>query len=612
MTTSLFYYCLDDRGSDLKYLPDDLAAGIFYPVDLNAYHISKTKKLNHEIAKEFFSQSEINSIFDKVTNILVKAMHDKELFSFLDNKQHVDVNPLFICLRQLIVLYGGIAAKIYEVNGIISSNDNRKKILLETQLGHDTFLPIVDYYDVLKVYFLNQTKFINKPNKEGGKLDKKANISSKTYKHKIISHIIQLNNYLSDKLGNSQSDVAVVSTKNTSEYYKGLFSLRKRRWPKIIQHTNNGRAHSSSGKGYLRRALAKLNRVIYDELDIITDYNSFCTLIDKTYLKYIDHLECHIESALLNISQSSNPNTNNSNRYIITRATLKPDYLAYIYQKYAQGYKVITQQYADGTDAGTLQQTIAIYRSTPISDILIYDNDLCMKANRNYINNHPSITKGKNFFTKGDILLKRKDYTKSSQWKQKRIKSIAYLPTTYTGHLREGPHREINDIVCWEVQKNILNSLLKLDDVDVVFKAHPKSKFQRIHRLQLEYCKAKNIRIEYEPLDKVVSKLDLVITDYYASGMISCMYKNMPLIYLDFGYNKFFDETFELCSKSFHYIKASVHDYSWKDDLTSLSRQIIAGQDYDKYYFVKRYKKKKLYQNLRHIMNSNRGYTQPF
>ena len=147
---------------------------------------------------------------------------------------------------------------------------------------------------------------------------------------------------------------------------------------------------------------------------------------------------------------------------------------------------------------------------------------------------------------------------------------LVYLPTSYTGHLRLGTLRELNDLVHWNMQKKVLQTLLSVENTEVIFKVHPKGALLDLFDFQIEYLKTLNVSLVRTPILNYLDDIKdhgIIVSDYFGSGLFDCMERGAKCIFLDFGIREFFPEALMEMKKKTKIVQASLLNDDWTGTL---------------------------------------------
>jgi len=131
--------------------------------------------------------------------------------------------------------------------------------------------------------------------------------------------------------------------------------------------------------------------------------------------------------------------------------------------------------------------------------------------------------------------------------------TIYYLPTSFSGDIRLGPQREINDVAYWRLQLDILKALGGIEGVKLVYKAHPKS-FIRLSKRQIAQIEALGATYVTDPLDRVLSGAGCLVADTFASGVGTALRNATPVVLLELGHRRMRPEVDALARRCMSFV----------------------------------------------------------
>ena len=119
-----------------------------------------------------------------------------------------------------------------------------------------------------------------------------------------------------------------------------------------------------------------------------------------------------------------------------------------------------------------------------------------------------------------------------------------YVPTSYNGNFRYGPHREYHDLVYYYWQESFLKQFIKI--------FNPKKLIKKIHKKDTLAPKQNLLNISYEKekdFFELVDQSNLFIFDYPSTAFTYAAATNKPIIYLDIGLRKISNSAKKVFSK---------------------------------------------------------------
>ena len=112
---------------------------------------------------------------------------------------------------------------------------------------------------------------------------------------------------------------------------------------------------------------------------------------------------------------------------------------------------------------------------------------------------------------------------------------VLYVPTIFSGNMRYGPFRDIDDKKYQKWQEAVMNL-----NYNIFYKVHPKNKIK---------IKFKYKNIVKKNLKDILNKYDFYILDYVSTASALCVATDKPIIYFNLGQRNLFNEAEELLKK---------------------------------------------------------------
>ncbi len=116
----------------------------------------------------------------------------------------------------------------------------------------------------------------------------------------------------------------------------------------------------------------------------------------------------------------------------------------------------------------------------------------------------------------------------------KREKKIIFIPDSFTGDRRVGPHRDMDDSKYYKFQKKIVSS-----SNNILIKKHPKEKVVlNINTLANRYFKFDERKMLKSDLKTMLNKYNLFIVDRISQAFFDVARSDTKILYLDIGRRK--------------------------------------------------------------------------
>ncbi len=520
-----------------------------YPLDLPALGYCEQEHLPYKEADIFYDQENYNRIFSEIVLELLACMFDRDLFKETLPLEPGQPNPLFIPIYPLIVLYGTIIHKIYEIEQILLSADPASMCLLESVVANDTDLPVTDYLDILSMYFTDRFR-IHTPSQTSPPPKDRPSPTSPF--RNIFSRAYCWLRHTASSLWHPDATLFLMSN------ITGVTELQRqlKRSSRILYWSQNTPPPPKGFDEVIGRTLPCISERLRPKFRFINNAHRFESLIRQVYTAHQAKFETAVQALI-----PHPPKKSPTPRHLIVRLTMDPAHRAFIYKKYLEGYRIVSQEYSDGPNVGIYNELGGTYRLAPLASLMVYANAIGEQAHFPMLQHYGVLPSDARAVSVAPA-------ASACAYAKPQCRRIYYLPTNYSGHLRLGPHRELNDVVYWRVQQKILNVLTSSQAAEIVFKAHPKEYSQKLEDFQKQYLADRGIRLSYDRFEELLNDREaLVVTDYFASSAYKCLGAGMPVIHLDFGIRRFFDQFIDESKYRVRWIKGSITSDDWQDTL---------------------------------------------
>lgn len=141
-------------------------------------------------------------------------------------------------------------------------------------------------------------------------------------------------------------------------------------------------------------------------------------------------------------------------------------------------------------------------------------------------------------------------------------KNIIYLPDSFHGDYRTGPHREMDDLRYYSVQKKIINFNNK-----ILIKKHPKELQEHLIKKNTIYkkLKFKKNKITKYRLDYLLSNYKLFIIDRISQSFFEIAKTNAKILYMNMGRRKIRKEILKLIKNRAHVVNINPDNLKKKE-----------------------------------------------
>tara|TARA_B100000676_G_scaffold77387_2_gene76999 strand:+ start:679 stop:2085 length:1407 start_codon:yes stop_codon:yes gene_type:complete len=218
-----------------------------------------------------------------------------------------------------------------------------------------------------------------------------------------------------------------------------------------------------------------------------------------------------------------------------------------------QGKEVVAITHGEVANSVMDEPPFGYSERTMCSTLIDYGN-----ADDNGCFNQPWIQPPNTLFRSGQLAKKTYKPSNRIRLPSRSRSRILYIPTTYHGNNLYGPFHAYEDSLYRKWQASLFNVVPEL-----VYKVHPKS-----WGAPLE-----GAIIERESLDVCISKYDILVFDYFATGAMLALVSEKPVIYFDIGLRNLRQDFLSVLKQRCEYLEIDIAELE-SLDLTRLVGQL--------------------------------------
>jgi hypothetical protein len=264
--------------------------------------------------------------------------------------------------------------------------------------------------------------------------------------------------------------------------------------------------------------------------------NELITEICKTYeIREIDNVWGNWESYIAKHSEGEQKSIRERALIIGTRNNLQNRKLAINYLQ--QEKEVVAITHGEVSNAVMDEPPFGYSERTLCSTLIDYGEFDC-----DGVYNSPLITPQRRFFRSSSVAKTLHKPSDNIVLPDRDKCRALYIPTTYCGNNLYGPFHAYEDLEYRRWQKALFNKVSKLE---LVFKAHPKSRAAPLE----------NVPVEKKQLEDCIYDYDLLVFDYFATGSMLALISDRPVIYCDIGLRRLHEKFARDLNNRCEYVK---------------------------------------------------------
>ncbi|MBF0156161.1 MAG: hypothetical protein HQL57_03120 [Magnetococcales bacterium] len=571
-------YCLlGDNRSDPDFL--EMCRGrLLLPLDLEAQAFCVDHGLRFRVS-DVFDDAELSEIiFPEVVGVLTRCQGDRELFEGWSERWEGEVNPLFVVFHSLVSLFGGTILKLRHLGRLVAEAEATSALLLEGSLCERGEVPVVFYGELVGVLYPEIWAWSESVGgKEFRRVSRPTGVDRLRPLRELRNSLRSwgLNAFCVLKgwrrlvtVGRGCPRWELLSDSPHLERIirdwdpgRHPFSLR------VVDAGPATRPAERVRRRYLEEALPEVADRVWSLAENLCERHQFHALVRHLYGIYRRDLEIPLQWLG---DPPARRVVAGPGDVIVVKLLMNLYRRAFVYRSYLYGKRVVHQMYSDGIHMGYVKMALYQYASAPISGLDLFLDSVVEKPYQDYCGEVPGpVARPKT------LAISIPEISREERFPGGRrigpLRNIYYLPTAFQHLTRIGTSREVHDLKYWEIQKSIIKELARHDGVEVIYKAHPKVALDcRLQDFQVREIEKLGAFIQYRNFNQCLPEVDLLVADYFASGVSVAVSRGIPTLYLDFHIRRFFPETRSKLQEEIYWIDCRSSGESWREALYEL------------------------------------------
>jgi hypothetical protein len=516
---------------------------LIYPLDLPSLWACEAAGFRCHTPASMADNVVADKIYRAATRIVTEAIFRRDLFE----KDFGPVNPLYVPAHWLVALLGGVAVKTIDLVSISHDVGERPALLVETAEP----IPFVPTYGEIANVLIGC-----------GVPHRQRRHAAPLWRTRLARAVMTAKSRLlsfGQRARQQNEKPALLLAQNLPD----LSAL-------LEANINLGEPFSANGfdfkwrysapprsKWVLPRILPQLGECLHRIVDLPVPERDFVTILLAAY----EAIGGEFEGCIL---EAMKPTDLTRGGVLLVPALVKMPFRADVYRAWREGLTIVNAVYSDGSISGSFALDVDLYRIS-LASLNLYSGS-CASLARDWRKRSGLVPDE----CLGDVQAVGISLQKSGRWKASNIspkrRKVLYLPNAFSGNVRLGPQREQHDIPYWHFQLNLLRSLAKIENVELIYKAHPKS-FVLLPDAKVAEITDLGVRYVERALDEeILRDVDCLVADHFATGVSKALECGVNVVLVETGYRRLLPEMQRLAEKSIDFVDSGRPQ--WQEQLT--------------------------------------------